>query len=80
MYAFCWVGAALAQVGTAVAYQVEPTDDIAEQRATLAYDIFALLTMVANMSLNLTILLTYLKFSDRLESATAERAKDQLRQ
>ena len=46
----------------------------------MAYAIFALLTVVANMSLNLTILFTYLKFSDRLESATAERAKDQLRQ
>ena len=67
-------------VGTAITYLLEPSDELASERSSLAYAIFALLTVVANMSLNLTILFTYLKFSDRLESATAERAKDQLRQ
>ena len=46
----------------------------------MAYYTAGLLSIYANQALNLTILLTYLKFSSRLERSTAERAKDQLRQ
>ena len=80
LYSVLWIVASLAMLGQAISYKIQPDEVIAAQKQALSYAVFGLFSWWSNLSLNMTILLTYLKFSDRLERTTVEAAKQELRQ
>ena len=84
IYAICWILSFLGMLGQAITYPFTyreyPTisGKLTYERLQLSYYIFYFVTVVGSLSLNLAILLTYLKFSSRLERSFTQRIKTQL--
>ena len=83
VYTICWFIACTGMISLAICYPIsrteyfsDPDQSLEYQRLRVAEEACAIVITVGNISLQLTILVTYLRFSNRLEATIAQRATD----
>ena len=78
IYTILWMTDSLLKIGQFICcmiYEKKEEGSVSYYHGYLAFEVFTLLLILGNQSLNLAILRTYLQFSNRLQTYQAELAK-----